>query len=232
MARPKIGTKIEVSIEETDTAMAQLLYGTQAASIKLAFWNSMLSLQVKLPVNCRHARVMARYVNRPLPPMWQLINELGGEATEDTITRFPSGLMTVHFKGLYAIESLYNQGMLDFDCGDELDCQRAWRDRMVDLIPGMGSKLVSWALFIYDPFNCKLMTVDTVHCSRIGIDQRKLSGSGKAQRAYYRHVEDMLRGECLALFPDRLPAVTAACLWLNFRNEGITSHREISCRWY
>ena len=232
---PKKGATVKVSVQETETAMHELLYGTQCPSIKLAYWNSMLSLQCKLPVNCKHARIMAQYVNKPLPDFNGLIDVLGGDSTRlhnGKIARYPHGLMAVHINGLLAIEKLFNQGLLNFDCGKTLESQRIWRDKMVNLISGMGSKLVSWALFIYNPYDCLLMTVDTVHCSRIGVKQSSLAGSTKGKRENYCKIEDMLRAECIGLYPDKLPVIVAACLWLNYRNEGATSHKEISCRWY
>lgn len=248
MSTPKAGNIVHVSLEDTEKAMGDILYGTQCPNVKLAFFNSMLSLQCRLPTNCRHARVIAQYANRRLPVnVLDLITVLGGKVSDNApvitypfgltdlkpyVVSFPMNLMPLHIKGLYAIDEFDSKGKLNFDCGSTLESQQAWRDSMVENIFGMGSKLVSWALFIYNPFDCLLMTVDTVHCSRMGISQVKLSGSASGKREFYVEVEKMLRDECIALYPTTLPVITAACLWLNYRNEGITSHKEISCRWY
>lgn len=212
--------RINVSIEETEEAMLDLLYGNQAPNEKLAWWSSALSLQTPLPRNCSNTRVMTQWVDSPLPENRQEI--------KDALC----GVMWSTVNTLYAIEALCNARAIDFDCGDTLESQRAWREKMVAIIPGMASKLVSWALFIYNPLGCLLTTVDCHHANRMGIVQATIAGSSKAKLTAYYQAENRLIAECQALYPEKLYTVVAACLWLNYRNEGITSHRGISCRWY
>lgn len=142
-------------------------------------------------------------------------------------------------RSLYAIEQLFNDGLIDFECGNTLESQQAWRSRMVDLIPGLACKLVSWALFIYSPFDCKLLTIDTWHCRRLGLDQTLIAGSSVCKKAAYHKVEAAMLGECLGYAPHVAPVITAAMLWENIRRANgasdtveYTSHRGISCRWY
>lgn len=211
------------SITETQVAMMQLLEDDNKPNIKLAFWNSALSCRIRLDKNGKLARIMASYVDKPLPDRETLYQEL--KVTGANIWRS-------HIDALYAIERLYNQGLLYFPTLGTLEEQKQWRRDMVGLIPGLACKLISWAFFIYSPLDCKLLTLDCWHCKRLGVEQGKLSGSTARAIDYYEQIETLLMGECIGLYPDHLPQIVAAMLWLNYRNEGVTSHREISCRWY
>lgn len=226
-----------VTIEETYRAMSEIAYGDKCPSVKLAFWNSALSSRMKLDLNGRYARIMASYVNKPLPLNREvLIDELGRKQGN----KLPQGMMFSHIELLYRIEKLYNEGKLDFNCGTTLESQQVWRKRMVELIPGMGSKLVSWALFIYSPFDCLLLTIDCWHCKRIGVEQSTVCGTTASKQAKYLETEKSMLSECQALYPQYPPVVVAAMLWENIRRannasqgtNGYQSHKEISCRWY
>lgn len=224
-----------VTIEETYAAMSEIAYGQGKPSVKLAFWSSALSCRMKLHLNGQYVRILAKYVSQPLPDRETLLNELGRRPGN----QYPAGMMGYHVDLIYRIEELDNAGLLNCDSGLDLASQQAWRDTMVELVKGMGSKLISWALFIYSPFDCKLLTIDCWHCQRMGIDQFKIAGSSKCKQAEYKRVEAAMLAECQALYPTMPPVVVAAMLWQNIRlaynasNEaGYESHKAISCRWY
>ncbi|GHO45176.1 hypothetical protein [Ktedonospora formicarum] len=229
--------KTQVTIQETYTAMSEILHGDNEPSVLLAFWASALSKRVKLTINGQYVRILAeKYLENGLPEDQEELKDTLGRKPGN---KFPAGLMQSHIDCLYALESLHKQGLLNFDAGNTLESQQAWREKMVALIPGMACKLVSWALFIYNPLYTKLLTIDTWHCKRLGIDQEKLAGKTKAKVTYYLATEKRMLAECQALYPEYPPVVTAAMLWENARIAGgesdgqaYTSHKEISCRWY
>lgn len=214
----------QVSIEQTREAMTELLNGGQVPNVKLAFWNSALSLRTSLDRNCVWSRVMATYVDKPLP--------LDHTSLKDELNSYTAGIMDSHIETLYAIEKLYNEGILNFDAGDTLESQRMWRNNMVQIIPGMACKLISWALFIYNPMQTLLLTIDCHHARRLDINQSTIAGSEKVKCHNYELAEDRLLAECTELLPDENPVIVAAMIWLNYRNKGVTSHAGISCRWY
>lgn len=211
--------KINVTIEETSAAMLDLLQGGKEPSALLAWWSSALSLRTELSRNGNNTRVISQYVNSGLP-------------SRDVLKSQLLGVMESQLDTLYALERLHNEGTINFDCGTTLSEQRAWREKMVATIPGMACKLVSWACFIYKPYETLLLTVDCHHANRMGIDQSTIAGTSKCKQAAYYQAEEKLLAECRALYPELPPTVVAACLWLNYRGVGVTSHAAISCRWY
>lgn len=224
-----------MNIQDANTAMAEISCGGQLPSIKLAYWASAASLKMKLHLNGRYTRVLAGYVNKPLPAREVLLDELGRKPGGN----FPQGMMGQHVDLFYEIERLDNLGLLNFDAGFSLESQRLWRDKTVALIHGMGCKLVSWALFIYAPHACLLLTIDKWHCKRMGIDQAILSGSSDCKRREYFVAEERLLAECRGLYPEYPPVIVAAFLWEQARKlageskgEIYESHAELSCRWY
>lgn len=223
------------SIEETISAMAEIEAGNMPPSGKLAYWSAALSIRNRLELNGAYVRVLSRYVGEPLPGRSQLLNELGRNPGK----QFPAGLMSLHINLLYEIERLWTAGEIDFDCGSTLASQQAWRENMVARIKGMGCKAVSWALFIYNPYECKLLTIDCWHARRLGIDPRSIAGSGACRKLAYKQAEALLLSECKGLYPDVPPVIVAAMLWENTRQIAgasrgavFQSHAAISCRWY
>jgi len=224
-----------VSIQETYRAMAEIMDGEQEPSVLLAFWASALSPRVPLHLNCHYTRLVAQYVVSGLPEREVLLDELGRKPGN----KLPPCLMGSHIDLLYTLENLYRQGVLNFDTGTSLEAQQAWREKMVALIPGMGCKLVSWALFIYNPLYCNLLTIDCWHCKRLGIEHQSVSGSSQCKRVAYLGAEKRMLSECRALYPEYPPVITAAMLWQNARlsagmsaTNGYQSHRDLSCRIY
>lgn len=223
------------NIEETVSAMAEIEAGNQPASGKLAYWSAALSIRNKLELNGVYVRVLSRYVGEPLPERGQLLCELGRRVGK----KYPRGLMGLHIDLLYEIERLWTAGEIDFDCGSTLASQQAWRERTVARIKGMGCKAVSWALFIYAPSSCKLLTIDCWHAKRLGIDPHSIAGSGACSKLAYKQAEALLLAECQGLYPDVAPVIVAAMLWENTRQlagasrgERFQSHAALSCRWY
>ena len=227
--------KTSVSIQETYAAMAEILTGDKEPSVLLAYWASALSSRMKLHLNGRYTRIVSQYLFSGLPGREELLDVMGRCPGK----QYPQGIMGSHIELLYTLEHLHSQGRLNFDAGESLAEQQAWRDRMVDLIPGMGCKLVSWALFIYNPLYCKLLTIDSWHCKRLGIDQGTISGKSVEKRAAYLAVEKRMLAECRGLYPEYPPVIVAAMLWENARiaahaslGESYQPHVELSCRLY
>lgn len=221
--------KTIVSIEETASAMMELMRGEEAPDMLSAFRNSALSCRVQLMCNSGYAMTLRKYRCVRLPDRATLRAELETSLRDDDSGKLAWGLMELHLNTLYAIDEAWFNGKITLDYGTTLASQRNWRVRMVEAVKGMGWKLVSWALFIYDAINCKLMTIDCIHCDRLGIDQTKLNKTEKGLQLYL-DVEDRCIAECQALYPAYLPTITNAMLWLNHRGLGVTSHRGISCR--
>ncbi len=227
--------KTLVSIQETYAAMTEVMYGAKEPSVLLAFWASALSCRMRLHLNGHYTRVVSQYLFTGLPEERQELLDAMGHAPGKN----PQGIMASHIDLLYTVETLYKQGLLNFDAGLTLESQQMWRDKMVALIPGMGSKLVSWAHFIYNPLYTKLLTIDSWHCKRLGIEQATLTGSTTSKKANYLATEKRMLAECQALYPEYPPVVVAAMLWENARiaanaskSDAYQSHKKISCRWY
>ncbi len=228
--------KTSVSIQETHAAMTELLCGGNEPHVLLAFWSSAMSSMMKLHLNGRYTRILAQYIFTGLPEdRDELLDALGRKPGN----LYPRGVMGSHIDRLYTLERLYRAGHLNFDAGLTLESQQAWRERMLALIPGMACKLLSWALFMYNPLYCKLLTVDEWHCKRLGIDQHTISGKSTRKIAAYLAVERRMLNECQSLYPEYPPVMTAAMLWENIRiangdsqGNGFQSHKELSCRWY
>lgn len=144
-----------VTLQQTQRAMESLRIAGKVPNGKVAFWNGVLSTRNKLDRNCRQAEVMRSYVNRPLP-----INR-------DELRVELGGLLSRTLNALYEIERLWNAGIIHFNCGDTFALQSAWRDSMTAIIPGMGEKTVSFALHIYAPEQCRILTIDVWHLRRV-----------------------------------------------------------------
>lgn len=205
-----------ITLEQTNKAMMGLVQ-SGIPNVKLAFWSSALSKRNSLAKNCIQSTYMRQYAYKPLPtdrnelrsalgnPMWSTVNTL------------------------YAIEQLDNDGLLNFDCGDTYESQALWREKMVQLIPGMGYKTVSFALHIYNPFGCKLLTIDCWHVRRMHECFGPISNSN------YLQYESKLQSDIDELAkeqPGYSPIVYAAYLWENTRKPNATeyqSHNGLSC---
>lgn len=200
------GTRQHVTLQQTHAAMLELTPVGKVPNVKLAFWNASLSKMNELGQNCEQCAVMRGYAHRPLPlSREQLWVELG------------STLFRSHINTLYEIERLANAGIIHCNAGTTFSEQATWRRAMVAAIPGMGMKTVSFALHIYAPFQCLILTVDRHHLRRYGYDPSK--GCSVAR---YLKVEQELYATVRAMEVSErgyAPIEYAACLWENWRQE-------------
>jgi len=213
-----------VTIEETDRAMKELVIQGKAPNGKLAFYNACLSTRNRLDNNCRQSLVMRQYAEHPLP-----INK---DELRDQLGR----ILTRTLNSLYEIEKLWHAGLIHFNCGGTFDLQSKWRDSMVALIPGMGMKTVSFALHIYAPSECRILTIDVWHLRRL----HSVTESPNRKR-YLAYEQELLTVDIPLLASKeekKYPIVTyAACIWENYRQyRGVSqgcgeyqSHAGLSC---
>src|SRR5690348_13524087 len=140
-----------VSICEAIEAMHVLAQGENLPSMLQALRNSSLSKRTFLINNCGYALAIRKYRDQRLPERAILEQELRSAIRQDGSGLPAWGLMEGHIDTLYAIDDAWFNGKIPMDYGSTLESQRVWRDKVISEIKGMGSKLVSWALFIYDP---------------------------------------------------------------------------------
>lgn len=190
---------VEVSLEATQRAMESLIQpGTPFG--KLAFWNSACTIRTKLSVTCEWAKVLRGYAFRPLP------------TNHDELRAQLTGIMDSQLETLYTIERLWNDGIIHFNTGSTLASQELWRDLMCAAIPGMGMKTISFALHIYNPAHCLILTVDCWHIRRVC----GLGTNESIRHARYLALEAELRHDCsimAAIEPGYWAITYAACLW-------------------
>lgn len=215
--------QVEVSLEATQKVMESLIQpGTPLG--KLAFWNSACTIRTKLSITGQYAQVLRGYAFRSLP------------TNHDELRAQLTGIMDTQLETLYTIERLWNEGLIHFNCGSTLKSQELWRELMCAAIPGMGMKTVSFALHIYNPAGCLILTVDCWHIRRVC----GLGTNESIRHARYLALEAELRRDC-ALMAEREPgfwAITyAACLWERTRQHygasevknGEYQEHDISC---
>lgn len=214
-----------ITLDATEQAMSGLKIAGKRPSIKLAFWSACLSTRNRLDNNCRQASIMRQYVDRPLP------------VNRDELKSQLGALLSRTLNSLYEIEALFNAGIIHFNCGSTFESQSHWRDSMVAAIPGMGMKTVSFALHIYSPDTCKLLTIDCWHLRRIGVTDTTI------RRGEYLRYEQEIRedckllGECEGQGKQYSDIVLAACLWERTRHHynasqgtgGYQDHSGLSC---
>src|SRR6266851_715228 len=207
-----------VTLEQTARAMDALIVPGKRPNGKLAFWNACLSTRNFLKRNCSQAIIMRQYIDRPLP------------LNRDELHAQLGGVLGRTLNSLYEIERLWHAGIIHFNCGSTFEEQSTWRDSMCAAIPGMGMKTVSFALHIYAPYECELLTIDCWHLERLHVDCRTL------RRKQYLAYEVEIRNDCWTL--DTAEAaidggypliVLAACLWFRVRGRGLTKHDGLSC---
>ncbi len=214
-----------VSLEATQKAMNELIQpGTPRG--KLAFYFSACTIQTRLSATAKHAQVLRGYADRPLP------------MNRDELRALLPGIMNSQLSTLYSIERLWNDGVIHFNTGDSFASQFAWRESMTAAIPGMGHKTVSFALHIFNPSGCLLLTVDCWHIRRI----RGLGTNESLTRSKYLAIEQTLRDDiaCLAMEEGQgfWLISYAACLWERTRqgygaseceDGDYQSHADLSC---
>lgn len=215
---------MHVSLEQTQDAMSALIVPGKVPNGKVAFWNAALSARNKVERNCTQAAVMRSYANRPLP------------VNRDELKAQLGPCLGRAINALYEIEKLWNAGIIHFNCGDTFELQSKWRDSMVALIPGMGMKTVSFALHLYDPEHCKLLTIDTWHVRL----QERAHGDETRRNNYLAYETELLFDceELRAQEGDGYWLVTyAACLWERTRQQygagnkdgSYTDHSGLTC---
>jgi hypothetical protein len=210
----------ELTLAEVQAAMEELI-GAGTPNVKLAFWNASLSVRTPIKQNCAFARAMRAYAQRPLP------------LNRDELKAQLPGIMESQVRTLYEIEKLYGAGILHFNAGNTEELQRIWRSSMVSCIPGMGCKTVSFALHIYAPSACHILTIDCWHARRLG------HRFGEVSEKNYSLYEEALRADVEALKsqkPGFWDVTYAAYFWeLSRRSrnagcrDGYPSHAGLSC---
>ncbi len=95
-------------------------------------------------------------------------------------------------------------------------------------IAGMSMKTVSFALHIYAPFSCLLLTIDCHHARRLGIDPDKLTTKTyiQAESELYSHIVEMSHYEGKGY----APIVYAACLWQRYRQSHGNGNTKAQCK--
>lgn len=217
-----------ITLEQAHDTMLELYDGNLEPSMRQAFFNAALSKRVPLACNTAYAIALRPWRDTNLPD-YEYLDATLRRASRNT-GAIAYGLMSSHVKTLYAVQHAWETGIIDLDYGDTLASQRAWRRRMV-AIWGVGYKVASWALCIYDPAGCLLMPIDTVHCDRLDIEQNLLY-RGEDGRHLYEEMEDYMHWECNAYDPEQAypTSTVAAWMWFNHRNVGATPHSGLSCR--
>lgn len=216
---------MEVTIEQAHESMLGLLVGDALPDMRQALFNAALSKRVPLSCNLAYAKALRKWRGRYLPDP-DTLDETLRRASRST-GALAYGLMRSHLVTLYHIERAWDDGLLDTSFGYTLDSQRAWRRRIAE-VWGVGYKVASWALTIYDPTNCLLMPIDTIHCDRLGIEQRYLRKT-ESGFALYEAAEDLMIDEC-SMEPEYPTSTVAAWLWFNHRGVPVVSHAGLSCR--
>jgi hypothetical protein len=213
--------------------MAELLNGTDPSMLH-ALRAAGLSPRMNLKCNAGYATALCPLRNSPLP--WQreeLIDILDSAVRSDGSGKPAWGVMRSHIDTLYSIDEFwFERGgkQIAENVGNTLDEQRAWRCKVNSLIKGMGFKCLSWALFIYSPDTCQLLTLDSWHAKRLQVDGTLLARDNAASHALYEKLESLTIAEVSTLYPGTLSTVGAACLWYNIRNSGPESHAGLNCR--
>ncbi len=214
-----------VSLEATQKAMEELIQPSTPRG-KLAFYFSACTIQTRLSVTAKYAQVLRSYADRPLP------------VNRDELRALLPGIMSSQLSTLYSIERLWNAGIIHFNTGNTFQNQFDWRETMCAAIPGMGHKTVSFALHIFNPGGCLLLTIDCWHIRRI----RGLGTNESLTRSKYLAIEQLLRDDiaCLAMEEGQgfWLISYAACLWERTRQSygasecevgGYQSHADLSC---
>ncbi len=175
-----------VSLEQTQAAMQELIQpGTPRGKL----------------VTAKYASVLRGVADRPLP------------VNRDELRALLPGVMVSQLNTLYAIERLWNAGVIHFNTGNTFQDQFDWREATTAAIPGMGHKRVSFALHIYNPAYCLLLTIDCWHIRRFF----GLGTNESLRRKQYLDIEQMLRADIVYLAEEEGQGywliTYAACFW-------------------
>lgn len=221
-----------VTIEEAAKLIRELSEGGDP-SLLHALRAAALSPRMNLSSNSGYALVLKGWHDSPLPERYELRATLDQAMRTDGSGKLAYGRMESHLDTLYALDDFWFSGLWDdviHGIGTTLDEQRMWRCRMNSLVRGMGFKCLSWALFIYDPLGCQVLTLDTWHAKRLVVDAALLMRDTANSHKLYEQLESQTIAEVSALYPGYPSTVGAACLWFNIRGQGYESHAGLNCR--
>src|SRR5260370_4040563 len=203
--------------------MMEILYGDKAPSRLRALRVASLSVLQNLESNGKMARLLAPFVNRPLPD----------RETLTALLRLSHGVIFgSHLDALASIDEAWLNGKLDkFETiPTSYEEQVTWRDELVKLIHGMSYKTVSFALLIYMPLACQLLAIDRHHLRRLSLPNRTPTGK------QYSAIELALQAERDEQGYKHVPLGTWGSWKWAIQRDGIDaeypSHRALSCRWY
>ena len=214
-----------ISLQASTDGMMELLYGDKPASLLHALRVASLSVLQNLEVNGKMSRLLAPFVNRPLPD----------RETLTALLRLSHGVIFgSHLDALASIDEAWLNGKISkFETVPvSYEEQVTWRSELVSLIHGMSYKTVSFALLIYSPLACQLVPVDRHHLRRLAQNPNR-TPTGKQ----YIAIELALQAERDEHGYKNLPLGTwASWKWAEQRDgvdaESYPSHRALSCRWY
>jgi len=229
-----MSTHTYVSIEQTASLVAELAAGSDPSFLH-ALRVAGISPRMNLRCNTGYALALKPWHDSPLPHRAELEMILSRAKRTDGSGRPAWGLMRSHIDTLYAIDEFWFKQAAVWrtpaqTIGDSLVEQRAWRCMMNNLIRGMGFKCLSWAAFIYQPERCQLLTLDSWHAKRLGVDSALLMRDSESSHSFYERMESQTIAEVNELFPGYPSTVGAACLWFNIRKMGYESHAGLNCR--
>jgi hypothetical protein len=222
---------IMISLQASTDGLMELLYGSREPSLSFALMSAALSPLQDLTVNGNMSRLLAQFIGKRLPEKEVLYSLLHTARTD----KAPAKIFKNHMVALLAIDALQAANALEKfeDVPLDYEGQCAWREELVKLIPGVGMKVISFALLIYaGPFLTQLIPIDRHHLRRLGESTEKslspkkylaLELAIKAERdnTGYSHLS-------LGLF--------SGMLWGQQRDGSDATiypdHKNLSCRWY
>jgi hypothetical protein len=244
-----------VSINKVYQAAQELLIGGSTPNVKFALQIAACSAQQSLSGNGRMARVIAKYVHKPLPAEEVLRAELKEQKV---------GILNTHISAIYWAEYLEDNGLLDpiqliANAGDAYwaihDRDTIYKEQMFirsyiyDLYHptvddesgkthgyGMAYKTISFALFLLFPLYCEVAILDRHHLNRL-IKTVQTIGYGPT----YIKVERELRAERALAYPTESLGIYGWWAWENWRqavgaseapNGTVETHALLSARWY
>ncbi len=219
-----------INLEVSTAGIEELLYspGNKQPNFRLALMFAAMSANMSLERNCKLARYLSQYVDKPLPQNRE-------ELYEGLHVASRARIFGSHLDALYSIDSAFQAGLLTpyevLPSGYEAQC--AWRAGLVAIIFGMAEKTISFCALILSPMTCELVAIDRWHMKRLGLPIQSL----RTNR--YLAVERQIKVERDNLGYSHCPlGLYSAWQWGIVRDgdnayQGdVTSHKALSCRWY
>jgi hypothetical protein len=219
-----------ISLQASTEGLTNLMYGDKQPSLVFALRSASLSPIQDLQVNGNMSRLLAQFVGKPLPEKEVLYALLHTARTQEK----PALIFQNHMRALLAIDALQAAGALEKfeDVPLDYEGQCAWREQLVSLIPGVGMKVISFALLIYaGPFQCELIPIDRHHLRRLGEPTEK-----SISQKRYLALELAIKSERdTAGFSQLSLGLYASHLWAQQRDGSNATvypdHKNLSCRW-